>query len=200
MDRLTQLTAVTILTFGSIGFSALSYATAATPDMGTPQTQPTMGSVTEANVVESDSTIQSAVQTALASYAGKVNVKVTNGIVYLTGELDSDTDYEKVISLAQAVQNVGDVNVDSLTVKDSHAPLKDTYITAKVKGALLAASIMDNRNIPASTIRVETKDGQVYLSGTVNTATDKQNVLEVVRKVKGVSQVNDQIEITGSNG
>lgn len=199
MDRLTQLTAVAILTCSSISLSALSYATAAT-DLGNAPTQTNMGSVTEPNVVTTDTAIQAAVQAALASYANKVNAKVTNSIVYLTGELDSDTDYEKIISLTQAVQNVGDVNADALTVKDSHAPLTDTYITAKVKGALMAASMMDSRNIPASSIGVETKDGQVYLSGTVNTATDKQNVLDVVRKVKGVTQVNDQIQITGSNG
>jgi hyperosmotically inducible protein len=40
------------------------------------------------------------------------------------------------------VSGVKDIKVDMLTVKESKQPLKDTYITAKVKGLLLRADIL----------------------------------------------------------
>ena len=136
------------------------------------------------------------VQAILASYKDKVTVAAKSGVVYLSGQLDSDTDYEKVITLVESIQGVTEVNADNLTVKGSNQPLTDTYITAKVKGALLESDIM-GKDIPSWSVKVETKDGQVYLSGTVATATEKQTILNVTKKVKGITKVNDQIEVSG---
>lgn len=147
-------------------------------------------------VTLSDEQLQPMVQAILASYKDKVTVAVKSGVVYLSGQLDSDTDYEKVITLAESIQGVTDVNADNLTVKGSNQPLTDTYITAKVKGALLESDIM-GKDIPSWSVKVETKDGQVYLSGTVATATEKQTILNVTKKVKGITKVNDQIEVSG---
>lgn len=160
--------------------------------------EPTITNLTTATtpVTLSDNQLQPMVQSILASYKDKVNVTVKAGVVYLAGKLDSDTDYEKVITLAESIQGVTDVNADNLTVKDSNQPLKDTYITAKVKGALLESDIM-GKDIPSWSVKVETKDGQVYLSGTVATNTEKQTILNVAKKVKGITKINDQIEVSG---
>ncbi len=134
------------------------------------------------------------VKTALSDYSGKVEVMVKGSVVYLEGELPSDTDYEKVITLAESTKGVTDVNADKLTVKDSKQPLQDTYITAKVKGALIQADVM-GKDIPSWTVSVETKNGTVYLSGTVASNDEKQKVVSVVKSVNGVTQVDNQLVV-----
>ncbi|VEG90910.1 BON domain-containing protein [Legionella spiritensis] len=157
---------------------------------GTPATQTTSSA--------SDTAILQSLQAALAHFKDKVNVTVTDGIASLSGKVDSDTDYEKIITLTESTPGIKDVNVDNLTVKDSQQPLKDTYITAKIKGALIKADIMD-KDLPAWTLSVETKDGVVYLSGDVASAQQKQSILNLVNGVQGVSGVKDRMVIASSD-
>lgn len=151
-----------------------------------------------AQPVVNDQEIAGSLQTALSQYSGQVEVKVENNIVYLSGELPSDTDYEKAVTVAESMKGVQDVNVDELTVKDSKAPLQDTYITAKVKGALIQADIM-GKDLPSWTVDVETKNGTVYLSGSVATQGDIDNVMQVVKKVNGVENIDNQLVVGDSN-
>lgn len=145
----------------------------------------------------SDESLKPMVESTLAPYTDKVTVSVANGVVSLSGQLDSDTDYEKVVTLAEAIPGVTDVNADNLTVKDSTSPMNDTYITAKVKGALLESDIM-GKDIPSWSVSVETKNGEVYLSGTVASEQERQTIVTIAKKVKGVTKVNDQMEISAA--
>ncbi|WP_133131145.1 BON domain-containing protein [Legionella yabuuchiae] len=138
--------------------------------------------------------LTSDVKTALSDYSGIVDVTVQGSVVHLEGELPSDTDYEKVITLAESTKGVTDVNADKLTVKDSKQPLQDTYITAKVKGALIQADVM-GKDIPSWTVSVETKNGIVYLAGTVANDDEKQKIMKVVKSVNGVNQVDNQLVV-----
>lgn len=85
-----------------------------------------------------DSQVAEHVNKALSDFSN-LTIEVKNKVVYLSGELASDTDYEKAVTLAESIKGVHDVNVDELSVKDSDQPLTDAYITAKVKGALIKA-------------------------------------------------------------
>ncbi|KTD22987.1 BON domain-containing protein [Legionella israelensis] len=142
-----------------------------------------------------DSQLQSQVKSALKEYSEKVQVQVNNGVVALSGQVESDTDYENVITLAESVKGVQDVTVDNLTVKDSKSPLNDAYITAKVKGALIQKDLFDT-DIPSWSIGVETKNGKVFLSGKAASEAEKQQIMQVVKSVKGVQSVDDQIQIS----
>ncbi|KTC85128.1 BON domain-containing protein [Legionella brunensis] len=136
--------------------------------------------------------IKNAVQSALRDYMSKVTMKVSNGVVFLSGRLDSEANYEKIITLAESTQGVKDVNVDQLTVKGSQQSLKDISITAKVKGALIREDIMD-KNISSWTIHVDTQKGQVFLTGQVGSIKQKDSIMKVVKSVNGVHEVNDKI-------
>ncbi|WP_203455481.1 BON domain-containing protein [Legionella sp. MW5194] len=205
MDRL-RLKATALLILGGLSFSPLVGANAVPADTTTTTTTTpvtttttTEGTTTEgtATVKTSDADFQHAVEAALAQYPD-VKVTVTNGIVYLDGQLASDTDYEKVVMLTESVEGIGDVNADNLTVKDSRAPLADTYITAKVKAAILKSDIM-GRDIPSWSVSVETKNGKVILSGEVASAQQKQAIMTVVNSVKGVKGVDDQLTLSGDD-
>ncbi|KTD22050.1 osmotically inducible protein Y [Legionella lansingensis] len=128
----------------------------------------------------------------------KIKMKVSNGIVYLSGQLDSKTDYEKVVTLVESTQGVKDVNVDDLSVKGSKQPLHDSYITAKVRGALIREDIM-GRDILAWTLDIETKNGQVYLSGQVASVKEKALIMKVVKAVKGVQKINDKMTLSSNS-
>lgn len=70
------------------------------------------------------------------------------------------------------------------------AYIDDTAITTAVK-----ARFVDNRQVDASAISVETLNGTVMLSGFAKNPTEKQTAEEIARNVKGVKDVRNSIEI-----
>ncbi|MCC5792275.1 MAG: BON domain-containing protein [Legionellaceae bacterium] len=147
---------------------------------------------------DSPQQLESKLGVALKEYSAKVNVRVKDGMVYLKGDLPSNTDYDRVVTMAESVKGVNEVNVDDLTVQGSKQPMGDTYITAKVKGSLIREGLF-NTDIPSWSIGVETKDGKVFLSGEVKSNEEKQRVLDVVQSVQGVKSVDDQLKITNAS-
>jgi hyperosmotically inducible protein len=72
----------------------------------------------------------------------------------------------------------------------SDQPMTDSYITTKVKAELASDSATPSRHIS-----VKTKDGVVALTGTVDSADQKQKAEEDVRSVKGVKDVVNSLEV-----
>ena len=198
MDKLIKLKAIALLVGTGIAGGAIAADNA---EMNTTNGMTNTQQITQANQVnqQTDAQTMEKVNQVLADYSGKVDMKVNQGVVYLSGELPSDTDYEKAITLAESVKGVSDVNVDQLTVKDSNKPLHDTYITAKVKGVLIQSDLMGT-DIPSWTIGVETKNGEVFLSGNVANMEEKQKILKAVQSVNGVQQVDDKMVVQVDEG
>ena len=61
----------------------------------------------------------------------------------------------------------------------------DTWITTKVKSEFATA-----KNVKATDISVDTKDGMVTLTGTVATAAEKSKAEHLAKGVKGVKSVD----------
>lgn len=68
--------------------------------------------------------------------------------------------------------------------------IDDSYITTKVKAAILGES-----TLKSSEINVETFKGVVQLSGFVNSQADINKAVEVARGVKGVKSVNNDMRL-----
>jgi len=68
---------------------------------------------------------------------------------------------------------------------DSAQPVNDTWITTKVKADLMATS-----DVPGTTIDVETVNGTVSLSGTVDSKANADKAVAVAKKIKGVKSVD----------
>lgn len=66
----------------------------------------------------------------------------------------------------------------------------DSYITTKVKAAILREP-----SLKSSEINVETFKGVVQLSGFVNSRSDINRAVEVARSVKGVKSVKNDMRI-----
>lgn len=118
-----------------------------------------------------------------------VGVKTNQGIVTLSGTVNSDSEASALVELAMSIIGVRDVNTSELKVRASQQPVLDTWITAKAKGALIREEIFGNRDVAPTRVIVETKNGVVYLTGTVNNQQQITNAIEIVKKIDGVKQV-----------
>lgn len=126
-----------------------------------------------------------------------IAVSTHHGVVDLKGEVNTDTEYERAVEIAQSVDDVKDVITDHLTVKGSTAsPTKDAIITMKIKGKLLGKSLTEDHKINPLNISVETVDGTVTLVGDVGSEKEKQNLINLVKSVSGVKNVNSDLKIT----
>ena len=70
------------------------------------------------------------------------------------------------------------------------AYVDDTAITTSVK-----ARFIDNKDVDASSIRVETLNGTVMLSGFAKNATEKTTAGSIAMKVNGVKTVKNEITV-----
>ena len=70
----------------------------------------------------------------------------------------------------------------------SDQPVADTVITTKVK-----ADLAKDKGTKATDIHVKTKDGVVWLTGTVGSVAEKEKAEEDARAVKGVLDVKNEL-------
>ena len=70
------------------------------------------------------------------------------------------------------------------------AYVDDTAITTSVK-----ARYIDNKDVDASSIKVETLNGTVMLSGFAKNSTEKMTAEQIAMKVNGVKQVKNEIAV-----
>lgn len=70
------------------------------------------------------------------------------------------------------------------------AYVDDTAITTAVK-----ARFVDNREVDASSIRVETLNGTVMLSGFAKSENERSTAESIARKVNGVKSVKNEIAV-----
>ena len=72
----------------------------------------------------------------------------------------------------------------------SDQPVKDSYITTKVK-----AELAKDKGTSATDIHVTTKDGVVMLDGTVGSTAEKELAEKDAKKVKGVMGVHNGLTV-----
>ena len=115
------------------------------------------------------------------------NVKAVswNGILLLSGEIESDEAKERIVQRLATIQGVRQV-VDETTIDGKSALLSrsnDGWITTKLKSKLLVKTGLD-----ANRIKVVTTRSTVYLMGIVTQA-EALGATEIARSVRGVSRV-----------
>src|SRR5262249_3736589 len=125
--------------------------------------------------------------------AHRIEVETFRGDVQLNGFVPSEDMKAEATRVARSVGGVKKVT-NNLQVgegtRSAGEVVDDTVITAKVKTALAA-----DPTVPAHEVNVETRDGVVQLAGFVDNSTQKQQATEVARRVAGVKQVDNQLEV-----
>lgn len=126
----------------------------------------------------------------------KLHVETQNGVVNLKGIMDAKTQAVRAIEIAESTPGVVKVNTTQLFVKDSHQPLQDMYITAKIKGLYWKDHLMPGSvSTPAFNVQIETQNGVVYLSGWVQNKTQAQKAIELAHSIEGVQRVESSLKI-----
>ncbi|MBN8430778.1 BON domain-containing protein [Microbulbifer salipaludis] len=122
--------------------------------------------------------------------AANIDAVSFNGVVLLTGQVPSNELRNLAGATAQQVHSVRQV-YNEIQVRGTTSMLartSDTWLTTKVKSALLA-----DKEIDSGRIKVVTENGVVYLMGLL-TRQEAENAAEKTRTVGGVQKVVKAVE------
>ena len=122
--------------------------------------------------------------------AANIDVVSFNGVVLLTGQVPSNELRNLAGGTAQQVHSVRQV-YNEIQVRGTTSMLartSDTWLTTKVKSALLT-----DKEIDSGRIKVVTENGVVYLMGLL-TRQEAENAAEKTRTVGGVQKVVKAVE------
>lgn len=123
--------------------------------------------------------------------ARKIDVDTVNGVVTLTGLVDSEEERQRAIKIAASVEGVRRV-IDNLRMEKRTVVsyLFDKEITTKIKIKLIKDS-----ELKAFSIDVDTVNGVVTLTGIVESERQKFKAIEHAKGVSGVKKVIDNLQV-----
>ena len=125
----------------------------------------------------------------------KISVKTQDGVVTLSGHVNTNQAFVDALRIAKSIQSVKTVEVEKLIIKPVNTALTDTYITAKVEAAVLKAKVLDDESIPLAGINATTENGQVTLSGVVKKTKSILAIIKRVNEVKGVKEIRSNLKV-----
>lgn len=138
-----------------------------------------------------------AILTSDSSLTGTgIRVSVIQGVVKLSGQLDSEDQVIQATELIQSQPGVKDVDVTELRVKGSQKSLQDAVITAKIKGLLVQNKVFGDQDLDDLDITIETHNGVVTISGTAESSLEINNAIAVASSVSGVLAVKINLKIS----
>ncbi len=125
-----------------------------------------------------------------------IQVSVIEGVVKLTGKLDSEDQLIQAIELTQSIPGVKEVDANELSVKGSHEPLSDAIITAKIMGLLNQNHVFGDQDLDDLDITIETHHGIVTISGTADNELEINNAVALASSVSGVIEVKVHLKLS----
>ncbi len=147
----------------------------------------------------SDADIVSSIKTQFAADKTtsdlSVNVSSKSGVVTLAGKINTDAEADELIKLAEATQGVKDVKSSQLMVKQSDHEMSDVAITAKVKGIYMKEKLFGENDIAVTGVSVDTTNGVVYLTGTVDNESQIHNAIKLAKSIHGVKKVESKLTV-----
>ncbi|HLO20628.1 MAG TPA: BON domain-containing protein [Sphingomicrobium sp.] len=141
-----------------------------------------------------------------------IHTETTNGVVHLTGTVDSDIDRDLAGQIAKGAQGVTSVKND-LVVKagSSQAGTKSSkssgtgesfgqYVDDATTTAMVKTKLLADPNVKGLKISVETTGDVVTLTGKVGSAEQKQLAEKLAKNTGDVKSVKNQLVIDKSVG
>ena len=202
MTRLKDGGTLLALFLGSAMISASAYAenppANSAQSVATSAGQAVDSSLNKVGDFMDDSTITARVKAALIDdkniRSSDISVKTENKVVTLSGSVDSAEQKDLAVNAAKTVKGVTTVNDQLNVVAEKSASLEgyagDTAITSQVKAKLLADDI-----VPSRKVTVETRDGTVHLSGTVDSRQQADRAADIAKAVSGVKNVENNLSV-----
>ena len=118
-----------------------------------------------------------------------IGVGVTEGVVVLSGEVDSNVSRHLAAKAALRVRGVRSV-ANEITIKTAWSTVTDVDIAEAVQNTLSWTS-----GLPDGAISAEVENGTVILSGSVAWESQRRGAEQQVRKITGVSWVDNRITL-----
>ncbi len=172
---------------------------------------PAFASVQDAKDAVSDAWVDGSVETALMFNSHlnnfEIETDVKDGVVTLSGAVETDVDRDLAVEIAKGVRGVKSVN-NELTVdgkrsrmaimkanageqaRDFRQWFDDVSTTAAVKSKLLA-----NDNTDGLKIDVTTRDNVVSLDGEVDSSEESELAEAIASNVRGVTKVDNRLRV-----
>ena len=124
-----------------------------------------------------------------------IEVTTNDGIVKLSGEVNSDDAFYSAIQIAYGTLGVEDVDPSELrVVPDSNHLIEDGIITAKVKGLFLKEEIFGEMPLKLISVNVTTTNNVVHLKGRIDTEEEAMEAENLAKQVNGVKEVVNELE------
>ena len=156
-----------------------------------------VGSSTPARASETDERIESSFKKSYVykTYLKDEHIKISSkdGAVTLTGDVYNETHKPMAQDTAAALPGVTSVDNRITVVGDQPAESSDTWISMKVKAALLY-----RRNVSGTKTEVYVKDGIVTLKGVAANQAQKDLTTEYAKDIDGVKSVQNEIVVSAS--
>ena len=156
-----------------------------------------VGSSTPVRASETDDRIESSFKKSYVykTYLKDEHIKISSkdGAVTLSGDVYNETHKPMAQDTAEALPGVTSVD-NRIEIKgDQPAESSDTWISMKVKAALLY-----RRNVSGTKTEVYVKDGVVTLKGVAANQAQKDLTTEYAKDIDGVKSVENEIVVSAS--
>lgn len=134
--------------------------------------------------------------------ASHIEVSTQDKVVTLTGNIDSQAEKDRALEIARSAGGVKDV-VDMLAVRTSAetgaAPDPDRTVGQHIDDAVITAAVktrlLDDPQVKGLRIDVDTRQGVVFLTGTVGSQEEVDRAVEVARTTEHVRDVKPNLTI-----
>lgn len=184
----TAFLATSITALATLGACSKSAETDATPPLSSPMT---LGTQVD------DTVITSSVKSVLVAddlvKSLDLQVETRKGVVQLSGFVDSQAQIDQAVALTRAVAGVTDIE-NGITLKGPSSTvgtaIDDTAVTGRVKSALL-----DDPGIKSFDISVLTHQGEVQLTGFVNSQAQIDQASQLASAAEGARSVKNELMI-----
>ncbi len=122
-----------------------------------------------------------------------INTDVKDGVVILTGKVESDIERELAQELVENLDGVRDVD-NELTVLNKDDSFGTAMLDAKVATVIETRYLLDSE-VSAMDIDIEAENGVVKLSGMVSTDAEHDLAIAIAENTDDVKRVIDELEI-----
>lgn len=138
-----------------------------------------------------------------------IDTDVKNGVAYLSGAVESDIDRDLAGEIAESIDGVRDVennlsiDKDKVAMADSDDGETDRGFKQAVANATLTARIktelLVNSNTGGLSIDVDSRDGEVTLSGEVDSEQEKELAEQIAKNTTGTQSVENRLSVAGNS-
>ncbi len=153
-----------------------------------------------------DSLITAKIKTSMAAdgtvKASEIEVVTKDKVVTLSGNINSQAEKDRALEIARSTSGVSNV-VDMLAVRTSadtaNAPSPNLSLGQHVDDAVITAAVktrlLDDPQVKGLKIDVDTKDGVVFLTGSVRSQAESDRAVELARGTDHVRDVKPNFTV-----